>query len=111
MSQRGVDEDVCPHPHDGGCTDGPHVAPGTFYNNNIGTCTAEQVAISDTRDAVAGTFIWSGFDYLGEARGWPQNTKCRGTVSDVAGFEKETSHWIRSVCLHMPFPNMAGHYS
>jgi beta-galactosidase len=48
---------------------------------------------------VAGTFVWSGFDYLGEARGWPQNTKCRGTVADVAGFPKETAYWLRSVWL------------
>jgi hypothetical protein len=32
----------------------------------------------------------------GEARGWPQNTKCRGTIADVAGFEKETAWWFRS---------------
>ena len=38
-------------------------------------------------------------DYLGEARGWPQNTKCRGTVADVAGFPKETAYWLRSVWL------------
>jgi hypothetical protein len=31
-------------------------------------------------------------DY-GEARGFPQNTKCRGTVSDLAGFQKETAYW------------------
>ena len=35
-------------------------------------------------------------DYYGEARGFPQNTKCRGTVSDLAGFFKETSYWLRS---------------
>ena len=40
--------------------------------------------------------MWSGFDYLGEARGWPQNTKCRGTIADVAGFQKETAFWLRS---------------
>eukprot|EP00463_Aulacantha_scolymantha_P000392 TRINITY_DN1231_c0_g1_i1.p1 TRINITY_DN1231_c0_g1~~TRINITY_DN1231_c0_g1_i1.p1 ORF type:complete len:334 (+),score=71.53 TRINITY_DN1231_c0_g1_i1:722-1723(+) len=51
---------------------------------------------SDSLDYVAGTFIWSGFDYLGESRGWPQNSKCRGTVADVAGFTKETAYWIRS---------------
>ena len=37
---------------------------------------------------VAGVFL----DY-GEARGFPQNTKCRGTVSDLAGFQKETAYW------------------
>ena len=68
-------------------------------NNNIGKCTSDQVKNSDLRPTVAGTFVWSGFDYLGEARGWPQNTKCRGTVSDVAGFTKETAYWIRSVWL------------
>lgn len=98
MSQRGVDQDACPKPEDGGCQGGAAAGldPGVFYNNNIGKCTAQQVMESDSRDFVAGTFIWSGFDYYGEARGFPQNTKCRGTVSDLAGFFKETSYWIRS---------------
>lgn len=101
MSQRGVDQDFCPTPQDGGgpgCTDlqghGGH--DGVFYNNNIAECTAEQVQWSDSRDFNAGTFVWSGFDYLGESRGWPQSAKCRGTVADVAGFEKETRWWLRS---------------
>jgi len=99
MSQRGVDQDMCPTPQDGGCQDVPtglHLPPGAFYNNNIGTCTADQVIESDQLDYDAGTFVWSGFDYLGEARGWPQNTKCRGTLADVAGFDKESIHWFRS---------------
>ena len=98
MSQRGVDQDACPKPADGGCDGGKAagLGPGVFYNNNIGKCTAQQVTQSDSRDFVAGTYIWSGFDYYGEARGFPQNTKCRGTVSDIAGFFKETSYWIRS---------------
>ena len=45
-----------------------------------------QVAYSDSRQFVAGTFLWSGFDYLGESRGWPQTVKCRGAVADIAGF-------------------------
>jgi hypothetical protein len=74
----------------GGCVNPPAALPnGTFYNNNIGECTATQVAQTDfMAEYIAGTFVWSGFDYLGEARGWPQNTKCRGTVADVAGFTK-----------------------
>eukprot|EP00035_Acanthoeca_spectabilis_P016130 m.326674 g.326674 ORF g.326674 m.326674 type:complete len:946 (-) comp16485_c0_seq4:4008-6845(-) len=98
MSQRGIDQDFCPKPADGGC--GGCKDPGTcpvFYNNNIGECTSTQVIESDSLDYVSGTFVWSGFDYLGEARGWPQNTKCRGTVADVAGFTKETAYWIKSV--------------
>ena len=52
--------------------------------------------ISDSRDFVAGTFVWSGFDYLGESRGWPQTVKCRGVVADAAGFLKESYWWMRS---------------
>ena len=47
-------------------------------------------------NAICFVFDRSGFDYLGEARGWPQNTKCRGTIADVAGFEKETKAWFAS---------------
>lgn len=62
MSQRGVDQDACPEPADGGCKGGAAagLGPGVFYNNNIGQCTAEQVNRSDSRDFLAGTFIWSG---------------------------------------------------
>ena len=93
MSQRGVDQDKCKDPQDGGCGG----VPGpVFYNNNIGACTAEQVQMSDGPDYMAGTFVWSGFDYLGESRGWPQNVKCRGTIADVAGFTKESAYWLKS---------------
>ena len=63
-------QDACPDPRDGGCKgwEAAGLPNGTFYNNNIGQCTAKQVIQSDARPTVAGTFIWSGFDYYGEAR-------------------------------------------
>jgi hypothetical protein len=101
LSQRGVDHDFCPKPKDGGddkCHDsvGHGGSDGVFYNNEIAQCTASQVAYSDSRDFNAGTFVWSGFDYLGESRGWPQTGKARGTVADLAGFAKESRWWLRS---------------
>jgi hypothetical protein len=33
---------------------------------------------------------------MGEARGWPQVVKCRGTIADVAGFPKETGYWFQA---------------
>ena len=51
--------------------------------------------MSDSREYVAGTFVWSGFDYFGESRGYPQTVKCRGVVADIAGFLKETHAWMR----------------
>ena len=77
LSQRGEDVDACPVPRTcvgsschvwcGGKT-GAENENGTFYNNEISQCTASQVNESDSREFVAGTFVWSGFDYLGEAR-------------------------------------------
>lgn len=101
LSQRGVDSDFCPEPKDGGdnkCHDlmGHGGSDGVFYNNEIANCTAGQVAWSDSRDFNAGTFVWSGFDYLGESRGWPQVGKARGTVADLAGFAKESRWWFHS---------------
>ena len=61
----------------------------------ISQCTAKQVYMSDSREYVAGTFVWSGFDYFGESRGYPQTVKCRGVVADIAGFLKETHAWMR----------------
>ena len=65
-----TNQDACPDPRDGGCKgwEAAGLPNGTFYNNNIGQCTAKQVIQSDARPTVAGTFIWSGFDYYGEAR-------------------------------------------
>ena len=71
LSQRGEDFDACPVPrtcvgsschvdcaHDGKAEE----SNGTFYNNEISQCTAQQVNESDSRKFVAGTFVWSGFD-------------------------------------------------
>ena len=106
LSQRGVDQDMCPNPRSSDCREGCHVdcngtysgqdTNGEFYNNEISQCTASQVNYSDSREFVAGTFVWSGFDYLGESRGWPQTVKCRGAIADVAGFYKESSGWLRA---------------
>ena len=107
VSQRGVDVDDCPNPRPGGCKgescgawcggkSGSAASDGTFYNNEIGVCTAAQVERSDSRPFVAGTFVWSGFDYLGESRGFPQTVKCRGVVLDAAGFRKESAWWMQS---------------
>jgi len=66
-------------------------------------------AIRD-RDFVAGTFIWTGFDYLGEPTpySWPSRSSYFGIV-DLAGFPKDAyyfyqSEWTDKTVLHL-FPH------
>lgn len=58
-------------------------------------------------DYVAGCFIWTGFDYLGEptAYGWPSRSSYFGAV-DLAGFPKDVyymyqSEWTDKTVLHL----------
>lgn len=46
-------------------------------------------------DYIAGQFLWTGIDYLGEAYGWPIHGSSAGLLT-LAGFEKPTYHLRRS---------------
>ena len=48
-----------------------------------------------SRDFVAGDFLWTGIDYLGETR-WPSRGSSSGPI-DSAGFEKDTFYYFRSI--------------
>ena len=67
------------------------------------------VAVRD-RDFCAGTFIWTGFDYLGEPTpySWPSRSSYFGIV-DLCGFPKDCyymyrSEWTNNPTLHL-FPH------
>ncbi len=73
--------------------------------------TAEEawIAVRD-RDFIAGTFLWTGFDYLGEPTpySWPSRSSYFG-VFDLAGFPKDSywlykSEWTDETVLHV-FPH------
>ncbi len=73
------------------------------------THTDAWIAVRD-RDFVAGTFLWTGFDYLGEPTpyGWPSRSSYFG-VFDLAGFPKDAywlykSEWTSETTLHL-FPH------
>ena len=71
-----------------------------------------------SRDFVAGDYLWTGIDYLGETR-WPSRGASCGPI-DSAGFEKDTYYYFRSiwntdaVTLHLlphwNFPGEEGEY-
>jgi beta-galactosidase len=48
-----------------------------------------------SRDFVAGDYLWTGIDYLGEAR-WPMKAAASGPI-DTAGFPKDTYYYFRSI--------------
>lgn len=48
-----------------------------------------------THDYVAGDFMWTGVDYLGEAH-WPSRSSSAG-VLDTCGFEKDSYYFYQSI--------------
>ncbi len=50
---------------------------------------------TSSRDFIAGDFIWTGFDYLGECR-WPGRGATAGHI-DTAGFVKDSYYFLRSI--------------
>ena len=46
-------------------------------------------------DYIAGQFLWTGIDYLGETGGWPSHGSTAGLLT-VAGFEKHAAYLRRS---------------
>jgi beta-galactosidase len=52
-------------------------------------------AVADN-DYIAGQFLWTGIDYLGEAPEWPQRV-FPGGVADMAGFPKPDYFWRQAL--------------
>jgi beta-galactosidase len=81
------------------------------YNSVI---RAEQLwRVTSVNDYVIGDFMWTGIDYLGEAR-WPRKSSSSG-VLDLCGFPKDgyyfyQSQWTDKPMVHLfPHWNWAGH--
>ncbi len=52
-------------------------------------------------DAVAGQYLWTGVDYLGEARPWPARSALSGLL-DLAGFRKPIYYFRQSLWTDKP---------
>ena len=92
------------------------VKPGCsiFSHDYRSMIQAEQLwRFTSTYDYVIGDFMWTGMDYLGEAR-WPSKNSNSG-VLDLCGFPKDgyyfyQSQWTNKLVLHLfPHWNWAGH--
>jgi beta-galactosidase len=57
-------------------------------------------------DFIAGQFLWTGFDYLGEAPEWPARV-FPGGIADLAGFKKPDAWWRQALWSDEPMVYIA----
>jgi hypothetical protein len=60
----------------------------------------------EKNDYVSGQFIWTGFDYLGEADAWPNKSWSRG-LFDLCGFKKPQAWFRQSIWTTEPMVYLA----
>ena len=82
------------------------VGPGWGYNAETGL-----LAIMHS-PWVAGEFVWTGFDYIGEPTPyrWPSRSSYFGIV-DLAGFPKDRYYFYRSVWRPEPLVHLLPHWN
>ncbi|MEO7767970.1 MAG: sugar-binding domain-containing protein [Ferruginibacter sp.] len=55
----------------------------------------------EQNDYIAGQYLWTGIDYLGEARSWPSKSNAAGLL-DLAGFPKSEFYFRQSLWTDQP---------
>ncbi len=82
--------------------------PGRTHDYRTNMIQAEQLwKFTAVNDYVIGDFMWTGIDYLGEAR-WPNKSASSGVI-DLCGFPKDgyyfyQSQWTKEPMVHL-FPH------
>ncbi|HKI13277.1 MAG TPA: glycoside hydrolase family 2 TIM barrel-domain containing protein [Candidatus Acidoferrum sp.] len=62
-----------------------------------------------TYDYIAGDFMWTGIDYLGEAR-WPMKGSSSGVI-DTCGFKKDGFYFYQSQWIGKPVLHISPHWN
>jgi hypothetical protein len=57
--------------------------------------------IVEENDFIAGQFLWTGIDFLGEARSWPNRSSSAGLI-DMAGFPKPQYYHRKALWINQP---------
>ena len=79
----------------GEADDIPYNKSTVFYSELNADCQAQQTQWALGLDSVAGSFVWTAFDYFGEPDAWPHISSSFGSY-DLAGFPKAAVYWFRS---------------
>lgn len=75
--------------------------PGrVLYGSENGSSYAQWLYVRDT-PYICAQFIWTGIDYLGEAKGWPVHASPAGFI-DLAGFPKPKYYFRKSLWQDSP---------
>ncbi|MFC5449980.1 discoidin domain-containing protein [Paenibacillus aestuarii] len=86
------------------------------YDNSVvpwGRSARDSYLLDANRDFVAGQFIWTGFDYLGEPTPyyvWPAKSSYFGIV-DTAGFPKDIYYFYQSRWTSKPMVHLLPHWN
>ena len=76
-----------------------------FLGSENGQSLSAWKAVTD-HDYIAGQFLWTGIDFLGEAHGWPIHGSMAGLLT-LAGYEKPTYYFRRSLWAQEPVAQLA----
>ena len=70
--------------------------PKRFILGSENGHSEEQWSYVRDREDICAQFLWTGIDYLGEARGWPFRASGAG-ILDLAGYPKEYRYQLRKM--------------
>ncbi|WP_297089946.1 beta-galactosidase GalB [uncultured Draconibacterium sp.] len=73
----------------GGNSELSHVSSYELYCVDFGSSPDRVFKALDTHPFVAGEFVWTGFDYLGEPTPYYNARSCYNGIIDLAGFKKD----------------------
>ena len=75
--------------------DQPHNKASVHYNSDVAGCLHEQTSRSDVPEYMAGTFVWTLHDYMGEPGAWPHVSSSFGAI-DLAGTQTNPTLLIQA---------------
>ena len=71
-----------------------------IYGSENGDGYTDWLAVRDN-EYISGQFLWTGYDYLGEASEWP-NRIFDGGIFDIATFKKPIGYWRQTLWSDKP---------
>jgi len=83
-------------PDAGGDWDTHQVSAYELFASDFGTSADRSWAAQDQNPYVAGEFVWSGFDYLGEPTPFYTSRSSYSGILDLAGFKKDRFYLYQS---------------